>query len=228
MWPQAGRHTQWPGSGVMGDRIFDAYYSSTVPSVSSDILQESTVQTAGRALLDAIGRRAILLTHSQGGMMGWVIADTRPDSVQAIVAIEPGGPPFRNVAFDNAPSRPYGLTNTPITYFPPVKDPENDFVKQTIPSNSSEKSECVIQADHPEPRQLANLRKIPTLVITTDASYHAQYDYCTVMFMRQAGVKTEHMQLDEIGIRGNGHMVFLERNSHEVASLIRKWMESTS
>lgn len=212
----------------MGDPIFDTYYSSTVPVTKSTIQQESAVQVAGAALLDRIGRPVMLLAHSQGGIVCWGIADVRPDLVQAIVAIEPGGPPFRDVAFgNNAPARPYGLTNIPIAYSPPVNNPETDFVKQTIPSGSSEKYSCVIQADDPKPRQLANIRNIPVLVLTTEASYHAQYDYCTARFLQQAGVETEHIQLEDIGIRGNGHMVFMERNSDRVASVIREWIEST-
>jgi hypothetical protein len=33
LWPQARLHTQWPGTGVAGDPIFDQFYASQVPFV---------------------------------------------------------------------------------------------------------------------------------------------------------------------------------------------------
>ncbi|EAW13684.1 alpha/beta hydrolase [Aspergillus clavatus NRRL 1] len=226
LWPQAGKHTQWPGEGVMGDQVFDAYYASTVPSLADGETQQRTMQLAGAALLDVIGRPVVILAHSQGGLMAWGIADARPDLVHAMVSIEPTGPPFNDALFGNGLARRYGLTDTPIAYAPTVADPAVDFAKQTIPSNSSAVAECVLQADDPPPRQLANLARIPTLMVTTEASYHVAYDWCTVWFLRQAGVQVDHLQLGEVGIHGNGHMVFLEQNSDKVAALLRGWMQN--
>jgi pimeloyl-ACP methyl ester carboxylesterase len=225
LWPQASLHTQWPGAGVIGDSIFDAYYASTVPSLAENAAQERSMQLAGAALLEVIGKPVILLAHSQGGSMAWVIADRKPDLVHSIIAIEPSGPPFQNAVFGSGPARPYGLTDIPITYSPAVTDPAADFVKQTITSNSSETSDCVIQADDPPPRRLVNLSKIPELVVTTEASYHATHDWCTVRFLQQAGVPTTHLQLEKAGIHGNGHMVFLEKNSDQVVRVIHNWLE---
>ncbi|KAJ5747295.1 uncharacterized protein N7511_008991 [Penicillium nucicola] len=226
LWPQTSLHTQWNGTGVMGDPIFDAYYSSTVEFLSSTTDQQSTVQTAGAALLDMIGSPVILLSHSQGGFMPWLIADVRPKLVHSIVSIEPSGPPFQDAVFSNSSTRLYGLTDIPLTYSPDLTDPL-DFVKQVIPSNSSLYSDCVIQAESPAPRQLVNLVHVPVLVVTTESSYHAPYDWCTVKFLKQAGVPAQHLQLADIGIHGNGHMVFLEKNSLQVASVLQQWMERT-
>jgi hypothetical protein len=46
-----------------------------------------------------------------------------------------------------------------------------------------------------------------------------------VKFLKQAGVPAEHLQLSDIGIHGNGHMVFMEKNSLQVAAVLQKWME---
>ncbi|KAJ5312347.1 hypothetical protein PENANT_c011G11052 [Penicillium antarcticum] len=226
LWPQASLHAQWNGTGVMGDSNFDAYYSSTVEFLSSTTYQQSTVQAAGAALLDTIGSPVILLSHSQGGFMPWLIADVRPTLVHSIVSIEPSGPPFQDAVFGNTPARVYGLTDVPITYSPILADPI-DLVKQVILSNSSLYSDCVIQADSPAPRQLVNLSQIPVLVVTTESSYHAPYDWCTVKFLQQAGVPARHLQLEDIGIHGNGHMVFLEKNSLQVAAALLQWIERT-
>ncbi|KAK1141910.1 hypothetical protein N8T08_008423 [Aspergillus melleus] len=223
-WPQAALHTQWPGTGLMGDKIFDTYYASTVDFFGEAVGQQITVQRAGAALLDLIGCPVILLSHSQGGIMPWILTEVRPDLVHAIVSLEPSGPPFGGVAV-NASSLAYGLSDIPLTYSPAVTNPQTDFALKKLSSNSTARDECVLQADHPTPRKLVNLQKVPVVLVTTESSYHAPYDWCTVKFLKQAGVSVEHMQLGELGIHGNGHMVFLEKNSDEVAGVIQKWIE---
>lgn len=226
LWPQASLHTQWPGTGTKGDPYFDAYYSSCVPTLTSATQQQSDMQTAGAALLDRIRRPVILVGHSQGGIHAWLIADARPNLVKAIVSLEPTGPPFRDVLFSNKPARPYGLTDIPITYDPPVEDPEKELVKEVAqcPSSIDVQVQCFLQASN-QPRQLANLSKIPVLLLTTEAGYHAMYDWCTVRYLRQAGVRVNHIELSQAGIHGNGHMMFLEKNSDEIANLVYQWIE---
>lgn len=45
-----------------------------------------------------------------------------------------------------------------------------------------------------------------------------------VDFLRQAGVRTEHLRLEEQGIHGNGHAMMLERNSDEIACVLHRWL----
>lgn len=54
-WPQASLHTQWPGTGVAGDPIFDNFYASIMPSLRSDIESSQKMKAAGSLLLDKIG-----------------------------------------------------------------------------------------------------------------------------------------------------------------------------
>src|SRR4029078_12835246 len=93
-WAQAKKHTQWPGDGPnkgqKGDPIFDAFYATQVETVISNEVTQQCNQDAGAALLDRIGP-AIVLTHSQSGPFGWLIADARPQLVKAASAIEPPG-----------------------------------------------------------------------------------------------------------------------------------------
>ena len=116
-WPQAKKHTQWPGDGPnkgkKGDPIFDAFYATQVETVISNEETQQRNQDAGAALLDKIGP-AIVLTHSQSGAFGWLIADARPSLVKAIVAIEPArarrsrtpsSPPARPAPGDRPTSR---------------------------------------------------------------------------------------------------------------------------
>ncbi|PSN60142.1 alpha/beta-hydrolase [Corynespora cassiicola Philippines] len=229
LWPQAELHTQWPGTGVMGDSVFDNFYSSNVQFISNATYQQETVQSAGAQLLDIIGRPAWLLGHSQGGLMPLLIADARPNLTKGLILLEPTGPPFQDAIFGNGSARKWGLTDIPLTYSPPVQDPDIDLVKQTFPppdQNSSNTTiPCILQGTDPAPRELPNLAPLPILTVTGEASYHAPYDYCTVRFLRQAGCsQASHMELEKIGIRGNGHMFFMEKNSNIIWEHIRQWL----
>lgn len=162
----------------------------------------------------------ILLTHSQSGPLGWVLGDSRPNLVRFIAALEPSGPPFMNVIFPPiVPARPFGITETPVVYDPPLSSA--DDLKAIVAGNSSLFT-CFLQAS--PVRKLVNLMKIPILVVTSESSYHAVYDDCTVDYLRQAGVSVEHIKLGEVGIHGNGHMMFMENNNIEIAELIQKWI----
>ena len=125
-WPGREKHTQWPGEGPnkgkKGDPIFDAFYATQVETVISAEETQKRNQDAGAALLDKIGP-AIVLTHSQSGPFGWLIADARPKLVKAIIAVEPAGPPFENTIIGTGKARAWGPADIALTYDPPVKDP---------------------------------------------------------------------------------------------------------
>ena len=72
--PQAKKHTQWPGTGRIGDKVFDDFDKTQVQFLAGT-RQETLTRDANVALLDAIGTPVILLTHSQGGAFGWAIAE---------------------------------------------------------------------------------------------------------------------------------------------------------
>ncbi|KAH7411492.1 Alpha/Beta hydrolase protein [Cadophora sp. MPI-SDFR-AT-0126] len=230
LWEQAKLHTQWPGTGLMGDPIFDTYYSSTVPSPTDSSAQEIAMQKAGIALLTKIGRPSIIIAHSQGSLSAWLWADARPDLVKALIQIEPKGPPFQEAIFSSEMTRPWGLTSIPLTYSPPppptsnTTTPTTPLQTQTLPAPSPDLVDCILQTE--PARQLLNLQDIPILIETGEASYHATYDYCFLLFLRQAGCKVvEHLRLGDVGIRGNGHLQFLEENSEEIAGVLEGWIE---
>jgi predicted transglutaminase-like cysteine proteinase len=64
------------------------------------------------------------------------------------------------------------------------------------------------------------------VVVTGEASFRATYDHCTSKFLTQAGVPNTHLRLEAVGIRGNGHMMMMEKNSSEVAGAIADWIEA--
>ena len=196
---------------------------------------------AGSALLDRVGvsipshrlkektthpvcltpQSAILLAHSQGGQYGWILADARPSKVKAIIAVEPIGPPFINAIFPPfTPARPYGLTEIPLTFSPPIHSATD---LQTMIVSSSTNFTCIQQTS--PPRKLVNLANIPVLVVTSEAGYHSVYDTCSVDFLRRAGINVDHVRLSDVGIYGNGHLMFMEKNNLQIADqVVRKWL----
>jgi pimeloyl-ACP methyl ester carboxylesterase len=230
LWPQARLHTQWPGTGAPGDSVFDQFYASQMPSIQDFTLQQILNRDAILTLLDKIGP-AIVLTHSQSGTFGWPVADAKPDFVKAIVAIEPNGPPFFDTGNVPAPewfrdtgtqSRPWGVTAAPLFYSPPANNPSDLAIERQEKSDAPDLAKCWMQ--RPPARQLPNLQKMPILIVTAEASYHAPYDHCTVKFLEQAGVHPTWIKLADIGVHGNGHMMMLEKNNMEIADVISRWL----
>jgi pimeloyl-ACP methyl ester carboxylesterase len=224
-WPQAKKHTQWPGEGdkkgLRGDPVFDAFYATQVESLASAVETQTLIQAAGVALLDRIGP-AILVTHSQAGPFGWLLGDARPGSVKGIVAIEPAGPPFQNAVTGEDRARLWGLTDIPLTYDPPAHAAADLAAVRGQTADAPDLIACWTQPD--PPRRLPHLQGVPILIVTTEASYHAVYDHCTSKYLTQAGVPNTFMRLENEGIRGNGHMVMLEKNNLIVAALLQKWV----
>src|SRR6185437_8403044 len=131
LWPQAHLHAQWPGDGSLDDPAVRQLVASQLPSVKDFHRQQELNVAALIALIDKIGP-SILMVHSQAGAFGWPVADARPENAKALLAIEPNGPPFYPVSFIGAPdwfqygdtmALRYGISDVPLTYAPPLKDP---------------------------------------------------------------------------------------------------------
>lgn len=228
-WPQATLHTQWPGTGKPGDPAFDQFYASQVSSIAEFPRQQALNAAAGAALIDRIGE-AVLVVHSQAGTFGWLIADRRPGKIKAIVAVEPNGPPAHDIDFQGAPTwfkdnpvtKAGGVCHLPLTYDPPLKQGEQlAFVCEKEPQGPG-LVRCWRQAE--PARKLKNIAGVPVLILQGEASYHAPYDHCTAQYLEQAGVPNTFVRLADRGIRGNGHMMMIEKNSDEIAAVIEGWL----
>ena len=230
LYPQAALHTQWPGRGNAGDPVFDQFFASQVEDIASVTMIEDLNRNAGIALLDKIGP-AILLTHSQSGPFGWALADARPKLVKGVVAIEPNGPPFYEMSVIGPPDwfkdanlgRAWGITRLPLMYDPPAAEPKDLGMTRQAAADAPNLVRCWLQET--PARQLVNLQGVPILIVTSEASYHAPYDHCTSKYLTQASVKNSFVRLPEAGIRGNGHMMMLEKNNLQIAALLRGWIE---
>ncbi len=212
-YPQAALHDQWPE----GPQIMDQLLSGMGPSIADLAATHRNMQACGTALLEMIGP-AILVTHSAGGPFGWVVADARPELVKAVIAVEPIGPPF----FERpGASLAWGVTAIPLTFDPPADRPA-DLKREERPAPGPDLKPCLVQAE--PARQLPNLKGIPMVLVTGEASWMAQDNHGVVDFLRQAGVDIEHLRLESVGVHGNGHMMMLERNSDEVAGVLHRWI----
>ena len=227
--PQASKHTQWPGTGRMGDAVMDDFTQTQVGFIAGPRQARLTID-ANVALLDMIGTPVILLTHSQGGWFGWNIADERPDLVRAIVTAEPAAPPIRGVdtsamRYREAGGLAWGVGNTPITYSPPISDPSQLQVELQEEPEGPGLVPCYRQQE--PARQLVNLIDIPVLFLNGEGGYHRIFDHCLANWLNQARVETEYVRMEDVGLFGNGHMMMLEENSKEIAEYIHRWLTRT-
>ena len=87
-------------------------------------------------------------------------------------------------------------------------------------------------APDPNKGNLATLRDTPHLFVWGD--YLDQQDLWKKITpavhryrdgLRAAGVRADEIELPKMGIRGNSHMMMMDRNSDEIASLIQLWFE---
>jgi pimeloyl-ACP methyl ester carboxylesterase len=228
LFPQAHLHTQWPGTGVVGDPLFDQFQASMLPDFKDRKLREPFNRDAGVALLDKIGP-AVVLPHSQAGAYAWLMADARPNLVKALLMVEAGSSPFYEIAFVGPPNyfkdlgleKPFGFTRTPLTYSPAAGPNGLDIVQQEKPEGPG-LVRCWMQK---EPvRKLVNFKEIPVLIMNAEASFEAPAAHCNHILLQQAGVEHDFIRLEDIGIHGNGHFLMHEKNNLEIAGVIADWM----
>lgn len=150
-------------------------------------------------LLDRIGP-AVLVTHSAGAPAGWLAADSRPDLVKGIIAIEPIGPAFGE--FPGIGRLDWGLTAAPIGYSTSFSTPA--------------------EAETADPSQLKipALTELPVSVITGETSGFADFADKVVEFLGHAGAEAEWVHLPDHGFEGNGHGLIFEANSDEILQFV--------
>jgi len=80
----------FPGTQFPADH-FAQFVRQVVPRWNHT---DEQIMTAYHALLKRVGRRSIVVCHSQGGMFGLRSAMENPDAVKAVVALEPAAVPL--------------------------------------------------------------------------------------------------------------------------------------
>lgn len=219
-WPQASRHTQWPGYGGPDEEsVFLEFAKSQVEYLPGNRLTQELVSQCAGELLSLTGP-AILLTHSQAGPFGWNILDQYPDLVKGIAALEPSGPPF-GMDLTRKKAANYGISELPLHFEPEIHKPE-EISLSVLPSPSEEWIDGLIMKDS---YHLPHFAGKPILLVVSEASYHAQFDHLISTFLTMAGVSHDFIRLEDVGIHGNGHMMMLEKNNLEIADFIVKWLD---
>lgn len=206
-------HTQWPGSGEPDDPALEQLLASFQQSQGDMGEHHALMRRRGAELLERIGP-AIVVTSSAGGPSGWVMADERPDLVRAVVGLEPLGP-------SGPMPMPWGLSASPLGYDPPA-DPAEGI---TLVEVAGEDGRPAVKLQADPPRQLPNLADIPIAIVSGGRSFARAMDIGTVAYLRQAGCsRVDHLVLDELGVRGNGHLMMVERNNEAVLDVVTDWL----
>ncbi|MGI4852260.1 MAG: hypothetical protein ACRYGR_10015 [Janthinobacterium lividum] len=118
------------------------------------------------------------------------------------------------------------MTNTYVTYSPPVNS-STELSTVPIGTDTPANRFCILQTE--PARTLPQIAKVPYVAFTGEASPHITYDHCVIAFLQQAGVPNVNwIKLGDIGIHGNAHFSFLEKNNLVIAAVVDRWMRDTA
>jgi len=177
----------------------DAFYQHLRPLVSDD---PALIAASIEALLEQIGP-AILVTHSNSGLWGW-LAGARSDKVRAIVSYEPG------VVF------PMDAMPAQIPLFSGVEDA------------GAPVSEAEFQRLSRIPIQVVFGDNIPTEPVPDlpadkrRAQVLAAHQFAAALNAR--GGEASVQMLPEAGLRGNSHFMFSDLNNVQVADQLSTFL----
>ncbi len=208
---------QWPGPGGMNDPIIDQFMACESGNVTDEAFHSDLAWRGGVELVDRIGP-CILLDHAFGGFFGWGVADRRPNLVKAIYSMEINGNPF-------AVQLRWGLTASPMTYDPPVTDlAQFRLVDHTEPPDSPRPVPASYKLQAEPAHKWKNLQNIPMAWMTSEFGGGGS-PVANVEFLKQVGCQIEMVRLRDYGIYGNGNLMLLDKNNHEVFTVIRDWLD---
>lgn len=206
LWPNFYEGTQFPTDEASLNQFYRQMTPNTAPysaEVASDAVVE-TIKEAGKK-----SGTAVLVTHSQGGGIGWLAGIKAPDNaIRAIVSYEPGsGFPF-----------PEGEVPAPI---------ENSSFFGAFKANAVPLEKFL------------KLTKYPIVIYYGDYIPRVRTDNPHTDYWRAAAEMADHwaaavnrhggnakvVRLPEAGLKGNTHFPFAEKNNAVVAELLETWLE---
>ena len=199
-WPWFNQGAQFPQDEASLDQFFRQMTPNTAPydaAVNANALSAVFKRTGN----------AVLLTHSQGCAVGWLAA-MQSDNIKAIAAYEPGSGfvfPVGEV--------PQAIKNA--SFF-------GDFKAQEVPLED-----------------FLKLTKIPIVMYYGDfvpnkPTTHPHNDYWRAASqmadefakaVNRHGGNARVIHLPDVGLHGNSHFMFAEKNNVEVANLLSKWLK---
>lgn len=207
-WFNTFRVGQWPNyfPGVQFSKdaeTLNQYFRQMTPNTGP--FDANVIADSVSALLNKIGP-GILVTHSQGGGVGWISA-IKNQSIRAVVSYEPGSGfvfPEGEVP-DAMPSSAGTLeaTGVPLTDFMKLtKIPIVIYYGDNIPSKPS------TNAGQDGWRVRLEMARLWAAAVN-----------------RHGGDVTV-VHLPEVGIYGNTHFPFSDLNNVEIADLLSKWLQA--
>ncbi len=215
--PNVFRTAQWPGPGGIDDPFIAQFMACESGNTSDEAFHSDLVWAGGVELVDRIGP-CVIHGHAFGGFFGWGVADRRPALVKGIVCMEINGNPFER-------QLRWGVTAGPIAYDPPVSDPSQfRLVDEAPPPDSPRPIASPYKLQAAPARKWKNLQGMPVAWVTSEFGAGGS-PVANVAFLKQVGCQVEMLRLRDRGIVGNGNLMLMERNNHEVFGVIRDWLD---
>lgn len=196
-WPNYHEGVQFPRDLKSLENFFRQMTPNTGP-FDSEVITNSMVE-----LFDKTGS-GILVTHSQGGLPGWMTA-VRSDNVKAVVAYEPGTYLFPQ---GELPPPITGLTGT----LSGVEVSMDDFMKLT-------KKPIVMYFGDNIGKEVTN--ELGKENWRTRLALGKLF----VEAMNRHGGDAKLVELPEIGIKGNTHFLMSDLNNIEIADQLSQWLK---
>jgi pimeloyl-ACP methyl ester carboxylesterase len=206
----ADRQAQWPWARDLGGAELRQLAAAMGP-VLADAAEGQRLDGERLAgLLDLTGP-AVLVTHSAGAPAGWLAANKRPGVVQAIVAVEPIGPPFADIpGFGRLD---WGLTAARADFIPPAASvAELGAEAGALPSG----------------RVMTGLAAVPVCVVAGDISAPAEFAPRVAAFLDAVGARAQLLRLADHGLTGNGHGLIFEANSDQTVGPVIDWVRGVT
>lgn len=107
---------EWPGPGVKGDPVFDAFESTFIPLTSNATSQQESMRVSGCAMLRLIGP-SFLVSHSIGSVFPILLSNDCPELIAGSINLDPDTVPFEDFTSTGmawSAARPWGLTDVSL------------------------------------------------------------------------------------------------------------------
>lgn len=230
----------WPGIGRSGH-------------VPYEQLNGECVVRGLEALIRTLDTPVVLLTHSMSGCYGWRLLERNRERIGAIVGVAPSPPgniqPIPRIHAETSEFfelETFGNTTQVDKTRPFI--PTRPFIENKLVGKSRHfPRECMsayaASLLATPPRILIERLNIggrqlrvsepscfagePIFVITgtDDLDHPRATDEAIVTWLNTHGAEAEFCFLGDRGIAGNGHMLMLEQNSDDIASIILDWLD---
>lgn len=205
--PSVFHNSQFPQEPAAVDQFMRWQTPNTGEEPFPDKATRDFMGKTGAQLLHDTGP-AILMTHSFSGQYGWATAMAAPEQVKAIVAFEPG---------------------------------EFAFPDDDMPADITTQMDFVARANTPQgvsANQFAALTRVPILVIIGDNITNKESNIFGVELWRVNKLRAQQfvdtinrhggharlINLPDLGIHGNTHFAFADKNNQQIATLVTDYL----